>query len=477
MRSSRRWVGILLTVAIASYVEAAIIQAVIPAVVPTANRQGSTGTKFFVCNGSFTVGDSVSTDANGNCVDSGNPANTPGSTFFSSTSQAGPNDTATETSVVGTVVGSKTIAANTFVNGQVLQLEAQGYYNTPSSPDALTFKIKCGSTILGSSAIQLPSRSASNLAWRLHINLTAIGAGASGAFNANGLVDFGPSTSTTSEVYGIVNTTNVSFNFTTSCAFDVTGTWAAATMGESLIGTSVALYSPGSGPAGPTGPTGATGATGVTGPTGSGGGSSAAPIRQTAASIALPGTLTVAYLQNVVSGNTLLAFICSDQNPSGITDSLSDTWTEKATLTAPSTATMSAWSTTAASNGANTITIAGVTSAIVCGIAIIDELAGARVFDTSAGSTSSVTLTGSTAAIIGANITTANASELVFELVVGDNNSASINPLAPYVDGGWYNQNDAMGQSYAVLGPAAAYIANGGCKGTTACVMLATAWH
>lgn len=48
-----------------------IIPAIIPQAVPAANKQGSTGAKFFICTGGFTAGHPVSTDANGNCIDGG----------------------------------------------------------------------------------------------------------------------------------------------------------------------------------------------------------------------------------------------------------------------------------------------------------------------------------------------------------------------------------------------------------------------
>jgi hypothetical protein len=71
----RRYVSIVVVSVLASmfvvFAPAGIIPAIIPAAVPTANRQGSTGAKFFICTGAFTTGNLVSTDANGNCIDSG----------------------------------------------------------------------------------------------------------------------------------------------------------------------------------------------------------------------------------------------------------------------------------------------------------------------------------------------------------------------------------------------------------------------
>jgi hypothetical protein len=60
---------IALLITVAAFLPASIIQAIIPAAVPTVNRQGSTGTTFFICTGSFTAGNVVTTDASGNCID------------------------------------------------------------------------------------------------------------------------------------------------------------------------------------------------------------------------------------------------------------------------------------------------------------------------------------------------------------------------------------------------------------------------
>jgi hypothetical protein len=76
--------GIIATVVVASLLWASgIAPAIIPANVPTANKQGSTGTKFLICTGAFTIGNVVSTDANGNCVDSGGVGGGSGLTVYS----------------------------------------------------------------------------------------------------------------------------------------------------------------------------------------------------------------------------------------------------------------------------------------------------------------------------------------------------------------------------------------------------------
>lgn len=169
-----------------------------------------------------------------------------GATFFSSTSQAGPSNSAVETSLVGAsgLSGSQTIAANTFTNGQVLQVQAQGFYSTPAVPDSLALKIKCGSTVLASASFT-PRGNITNGTFRLWLNLVAVGTGAAGAFNGNGQVDLTGGSLTTAQVGAVLNTANVAFDFTTACIADVTATWGTAQAGESITGTNVAEWIPG----------------------------------------------------------------------------------------------------------------------------------------------------------------------------------------------------------------------------------------
>lgn len=63
--------------------------------------QGSTGTNFFVCNGSFTPGDVVTTDSNGNCVDGGAPSGSPTITLANTTSPGTATSTLTKISGSG----------------------------------------------------------------------------------------------------------------------------------------------------------------------------------------------------------------------------------------------------------------------------------------------------------------------------------------------------------------------------------------
>ena len=167
-----------------------------------------------------------------------------GSTVFSSVTTAGPNNSAAETSVIGTVTGSKTIAANTFGDGTVLQAHAQGYFSIPAISDSLTLKMKCGATVIGSAVLTPGAGANTNGAWRFWLDIAARGTGAGGAFITNGLVELS-GTLLIDNTAEVVNTSTVAFDFTTPCVFDVTAQWGAAQVGESLKGTNVAAWFPG----------------------------------------------------------------------------------------------------------------------------------------------------------------------------------------------------------------------------------------
>jgi hypothetical protein len=232
------------------------------------------------------------------CTITGGGGSGTGSTVFSSTTTAGPNNSAAETSVIGTVTGSNTIAANTFTNGAVLQAHAQGYFSFPALADSLTLKMKCGSTVIGSAVFVAGSSVLTNGSWRFWLDITARGTGTGGAFITNGLAEL-TSGSAIDSTAQVLNTTTVAYDFTTACVFDVTAQWGAAQVGETIQGTNVAAWFPGGG--------------------GGGGGGTPPYIRQAFASATNAATLTPTL--NVVAGNWLAIEVGFNSGPvSSITD-------------------------------------------------------------------------------------------------------------------------------------------------------------
>lgn len=174
----------------------------------------------------------------------GSGTGTPGSTLFSSTTSTGPSNSAVETTLIGTVTGSTTIAANTFTGGAILEARGQGFFSLPGTADSLTLKAKCGSTVLGSASFTPAAGVVTNGSFRFWLMISARGSGAGGAFMTNGLVEMSGS-ALTGTVSKVLNTSNVAFDFTTACVFDMTAQWGAGQVGESITGTNVAAWIPG----------------------------------------------------------------------------------------------------------------------------------------------------------------------------------------------------------------------------------------
>jgi hypothetical protein len=188
----------------------------------------------------------------------GGGSNVAGATFFSSTTQAGPNNTAAETSLIGTVTGSKTIPANTFTDGATLETIAEGLIQLPAVADSLTVREKCGSTILASFSFTPPAGALANSGFQVRLTITAIGSGAGGAFITNGLFEMSGQTTQTPTIWRAPNASNVAFDFTTACAFDITAQWGAAQVGETVAATNAAAWIPGAPVTSVDGSTGAT---------------------------------------------------------------------------------------------------------------------------------------------------------------------------------------------------------------------------
>ena len=282
----------LLVCIYASLVASGIAPALIPNSVATANKRGNSNVfQLALNNSAASAGTAFCDDGSGNATTSGcAAAGGVGNTLFSSTTTAGPSNTATQTTLIGTVTGNKSIAANTFANGVVLESRVQGFFSLPTVADALTLRVKCGSTVLASASTTLPAGVLANGTFRLWLMITAQGSGAGGSLMTNGLAEFSGSGIAPSEVK-VLNTSAIAFDFTTACAFDMTAQWGGAQVGESISGTNAAAWTPGAGAAGAAGATGATGASGT-------------GTKGTATFTAVSGTLVVVSTTGNVSGVT-----------------------------------------------------------------------------------------------------------------------------------------------------------------------------
>src|SRR5581483_228541 len=192
---------------------------------------------------------------NGNCTKFVNSAGMAGASLFTSTASAANDHIASDTSLVGTGVGSTTTAANYFSAGTNLKIELSGIITTAGTPDTLDVKIKATDTtpttvVVGDTGAVTPSASLTNQAVRLVAIITCRTTGSSGTFIINTILETTGATLTAPNEYKIVNTSTVTLDTTKALTWDVTAAWGGTTAGDVITGTNFTMYTPGSGSGG-----------------------------------------------------------------------------------------------------------------------------------------------------------------------------------------------------------------------------------
>lgn len=176
---------------------------------------------------------------------------TPNNALFTSTADGANNAVASDTSIIGTGVGSKTTAANYFSAGSSLLMLASGTVSTAATPATLTVKIKAGSVTVATSTASTLTALLSGSTWELYALVTNRTTGASGTFNVNAIFASTGSALTPLEM-GIANTGNA-VDTTGTIAWDITAAWGATTAGDTITGTNFTMFTPGTGLADPGG--------------------------------------------------------------------------------------------------------------------------------------------------------------------------------------------------------------------------------
>jgi hypothetical protein len=94
--------------------------------------------------------------------------------LFTQTADATFSNSSSETSVLGTGVGSKTVKANTLVAGKTIRVRAWGYVSWKQAGGTITVKLKLGSTAVCSTAAFTPTALAnlSNKYWKVDAEIT-----------------------------------------------------------------------------------------------------------------------------------------------------------------------------------------------------------------------------------------------------------------------------------------------------------------
>ena len=143
--------------------------------------------------------------------------------FSQTADSATVTNTTTETSIVGTGVGSLTVPANAFVVGDSYHAKIGGIISAQNN-DQITINIKSDSTVLATTGL-IDLEATTSMAWELELDFTIRAIGTGGEIVTNGNFAYNRDTGT---LEGFVFQDTVTFNTTVDNTLDITVTWAQA---------------------------------------------------------------------------------------------------------------------------------------------------------------------------------------------------------------------------------------------------------
>lgn len=152
-----------------------------------------------------------------------------------------------ETTILGTGVGSKTLAANALIAGSTLRIKAYGYYTVTATGDTgARLKVKFGSTIIldSGAAALVPNNVDTNEHWELDAVITCRTTGGTGTVMAQGKVlwkrDLNSSGFET-DAWKLQSTATVTIDTTTTNVMDVTFDWPSSSANYSITTTNATI--------------------------------------------------------------------------------------------------------------------------------------------------------------------------------------------------------------------------------------------
>lgn len=167
-------------------------------------------------------------------------SNTGVGTIFIQTGTLTYANSTTETSLIGTGLGSVTLPANFWTVGKSIRVKGRGFYSSGALAPSIALKSKFGSTILASATIGNLLNSASNSGFSFEQILTCRSTGASGTVQVDGSISYSTGIGLLGASYLIDTAPNV-IDTTISQALGVTGTWGTASASNTMSITNVSV--------------------------------------------------------------------------------------------------------------------------------------------------------------------------------------------------------------------------------------------
>lgn len=157
--------------------------------------------------------------------------------YAQTTQSATVTNTTTETSIVGTGVGTLTVPANAFVVGDSYHAKIGGVIAAQNGDD-ITIRIKTGSTILATTGT-ISLSPTTDLGWECELDFTVAAIGASGTLCTNGNFAY---TRNTGGLEGYVFQDVETFDTTVDNTLDITVEWGQAKTQDTIYSANFVLH-------------------------------------------------------------------------------------------------------------------------------------------------------------------------------------------------------------------------------------------
>lgn len=156
----------------------------------------------------------------------GHRKGTPVVFIFISTGQV--VNTTTETSILGSGVGTRTFPGYSLFLGRTLRLQACGVISTASVPGTLRMRVKLGSTTILDTGAQTPGSSISSLVWKIDAVITVRAVGSVTTVIGQGIFEYQETAQAALKAWGMTNTAAINVDLTAEQTLDLTVEWSTS---------------------------------------------------------------------------------------------------------------------------------------------------------------------------------------------------------------------------------------------------------
>lgn len=166
-----------------------------------------------------------------------------GGALFAQTQTVTVANTASETTITGTGNGTLTLPANFLVAGRTIKFSAFGFHSATANP-TIRVRIYAGTSVLLDTGTVTTANS-TNAQWDLRGQIVCLTTGVSGTVNGQG---FWTEAQAGANIFGMVNTSAVILDTTSSQTLKMTVQWGTASSSDTITMTNFLVEPTSTGP-------------------------------------------------------------------------------------------------------------------------------------------------------------------------------------------------------------------------------------